>query len=263
MSVQGIRRVIAPIVRNGCIKGKIHLLEFFSPSLAEKASPGQFFHIRVAERVDIFLRRPFSVCDVKEDRISILYKVVGKGTAVLSKTPVGAPLDILGPLGKGFTIETIYPRVTLIAGGIGIAPLYFLAKQLKKNGKELKIFFGASSTEEIVLVDELKSYSDAYYISTDDGSIGEKGVITDLIRKQIPELKGSYVYACGPKKMLEELKGILLREEISGEFSLEAHMGCGVGVCLGCVVETVDGLKRVCSDGPVFDYRKIVWKYQI
>jgi dihydroorotate dehydrogenase electron transfer subunit len=252
-----------------------------APSFSTPA-PGQFIMVKVSDSYDPFLRRPFSVHDFKrfEDRavVEILYRVTGRGTMLLSHMSPSAEVEITGPLGHGFTIFPERKNVILIAGGIGLAPISFLAGYYsafsRRNGatnKDLQCrvicYLGARTSDALVGVERIKELCKEVRISTDDGSRGYHGNITDLFRKDI----GSYnpedavVYACGPTPMLKALAEIFAGEMIQCQVSMEERMACGIGACLGCAV-SVKGAggetayKRVCKDGPVFPIHDIVWK---
>lgn len=244
------------------VPGYFHM-RLNSPELASRVIPGQFFHIRVEDRLDIILRRPFSVFDYDQTSVSILYEVVGKGTALLSRKRKGEVLDILGPLGNGFTIPIGLKKAIIAAGGMGVAPLFCLAKELKQKGVEVQVLIGAKNRYKVLCEKDFRKIGIQPEIATDDGSYGHKGFVTDLYKSTIarPATAGApqsqidnYTYACGPNSMLKELTGV------KGEISLDTRMGCGVGVCLGCVVKTINGkYKRVCKDGPVFKADEIDW----
>ncbi len=234
---------------------KIYRLSFKSPYLAKKSEPGQFLHFKINSTI---LRRPFSIHKIEGQNIFILFKVKGKGTKILSTYKKGDFLDILGPLGKGFKI---YPSasVILVAGGIGIAPLLFLAQRIEKGLRFL--FFGAESKKELVTLSEFKKLGFKIFVATQDGSEGFKGDVVELLEKEISSLNLSSplkLYACGPNSMLYNLAQLLKRfPHIEAFASLEQFMGCGVGACLGCVTSTKEGYKRVCKDGPVFNLKEI------
>lgn len=208
-------------------------------------NPGQFFLIRI-DREDIVLRRAFSIFDREEDRLSFLYRVVGKGTRWLSERRIGYVLNIFGPLGNGFSL--VEGKALLIGGGSGMAPLYYLGKSIKG---EVKFLLGAQSkkfwSEE--LLSKYRCIGDLEVI-TEDGSLGKKGLVTEYIR----DLNYKKIYACGPMEMLKKI-----RVNSPVEVSLETIIACGFGACRGCIIETVSGeYKRVCKDGPVFDLKEIV-----
>jgi len=250
------------------IKPLIYLLEFSSPYLAKKAKPGQFLHLKIENKVTI-LRRPFSIHSIKGNKVYILFKVRGRGTKLLSQFKKGDCLDIIGPLGKGFRYEGRGRRDEgriLIAGGIGVAPLVFLAEQLKKlqitNYKlQNLVILGAKSKNEIVCEDEFKKLGYKVIVATEDGLRGSKGAAIDLLRKSIYDIRNTIytdLYACGPKEMFFEINKIIKEyPQINCQVSFEQFMGCGLGICYGCSIETKNGYKKVCKDGPVFDIKDI------
>lgn len=201
--------------------------------------PGQFYMLRAWERYPL-LSRPLSICDKDEESITFLYQVVGKGTTHLSKLKPGEMVQILGPLGQGFPLDHLEDKkIALVCGGIGIAPMLYLAKNLK-------IFdFFAGFRNEPYFVTEFQKRADFTQISSETGHYGEKGYITQFIPDEY-----DVVFACGPNPMMQSLKSLKLKARVY--LSLEAHMACGIGACLGCAVKTVNGVKRVCHEGPVF-----------
>lgn len=242
------------ITGNAKLNAEYFLLEFCEPTIAANILPGQFVNIDV-KSPQCLLRRPFSIFDVTQDRIQILYKAVGKGTTHLASLPKGSMIDVLGPLGKGYTMPQTDKTIFLIGGGTGIASLHFLFRRLQKTGSK-NIYFGvglASKKLHIPLVEQ--NVGDRLRVYTEDGSLGEKGYVPELLRKA----KGSadndniFVYACGPHAMIKALPNFLGGiTEKTVEVSLEERMACGLGACLGCMVETVNGARTVCKDGPVF-----------
>ena len=214
--------------------------------------PGQFINIEIKE---LYLRRPISVCDVSEDSITIIYKVVGSGTEKMSQMNRGEKLDILTGLGNGYNIKKCEgDKPLLIGGGVGTPPMYLLCKELLKAGKQPIVVLGFNTKSDVFYEDEFKKLGVETHISTVDGSYGEKGFVTDAI-KGINEY--SYYYACGPIPML---KAVYDKVETDGEFSFEARMGCGFGACMGCTMETKNGYKRVCKEGPVFKKEELRWE---
>lgn len=254
--------VSCQILENKEILPGYFLLRLDSQELASRVISGQFFHIRVEDRLDIILRRPFSVFSYDEKGIGILYEVVGKGTSIMSKKRKGEELDILGPLGNGFSLPIDAKRVIIIGGGMGVAPLFCWAKELIEKKLEIQVLVGAKNRYKVLCEEDFRDLGLNPEISTDDGSYGYKGFVIDLFKKRetINDKRETVVYACGPNNMLKELSGILVENNIKGEISMDRHMGCGMGVCLGCVVKTVDGkYKRVCKEGPVFKAGEIMW----
>lgn len=238
---------------------------FYAPAIAQKAQPGQFVNIKVAQAAEPLLRRPFSIHRINGSRIELLYEVIGKGTEILSQKIAGEYLDIIGPLGNGFDYQaSISHRYLpiLVAGGIGVAPLLFLAKKLiTYNLKLITVLIGAKTKSHILCEKEFKQLGCAVKVSTDDGSKGFKGKVTDLLNKELSAVgcRLSALYACGPKPMLKEISSISKECNLPAQLSLETHMACGFGACLGCAVNTIEGYKRVCKDGPVFGAEQIYW----
>lgn len=218
-----------------------------SKEIANIATAGQFCMIGLEE---VFLRRPLSIYSVDKETgvVSFLYKVVGKGTDILAKLPVGSSVKILGPLGQGYPLEVqdnIEP--VLVAGGTGIASIYFLANSLNKIGS---LYYGVRKKEELLCLEEFEKLGWKIFISTEDGSCGYKGFITDLLQKQIKQ--ESIIYVCGPTPMMKKVKEIAEEKKIFGFASLEQKMACGVGNCQGCAVKIDNVYKMTCKDGPVF-----------
>ena len=207
--------------------------------------PGQFVNIQVP---GFFLRRPISVCDWRENELTLIYKIVGGGTEALSKMSRGQKLSILSGLGNGYELcENQNPFI--IGGGAGIPPLYGLAKRLIEKDITPKIILGFNNSDEIFYVNEFQSLGLDVTVTTLDGSYGVKGLVTDVIDNC------EYAYVCGPLPMLKAV-----HQKVSdGQFSFEARMGCGFGVCMGCSMKIKDGYKRICKDGPVLNYSEILW----
>jgi dihydroorotate dehydrogenase electron transfer subunit len=246
---------------------KVFRLKIFSPDIAEKALPGNFCHLRVNQTYFPLLRRAFSFNKVEKDKNSfeLLIKVVGLGTELLSRKNPGEKIDLLAPLGNFFSFSKRSENVVLLAGGMGIAPLFYLIDFLLKkkySPEKITLFFGVKKREELILVEELVSSGIKLHIATEDGSAGYRGMITSLFYQELKEkrinLKNTKFYACGPNPMLKEVSSISRKLNINCQVSLENHMPCGIGACLGCVVNTVKGYKRVCKEGPVFDAREVI-----
>jgi dihydroorotate dehydrogenase electron transfer subunit len=213
--------------------------------------PGQFVNI---ELEGLYLRRPISISDWDERTITIIYKVVGRGTEQMSKMAQGVKLDLLTGLGNGFDTSIESERPLLVGGGVGVPPLYRLAKDLLAQGKQVSVVLGFNNSSEIFYAEEFKALGVDLYISTADGSMGVKGFVTDAIREA--EIKFDYFYSCGPLPMLKALCDCC---EVSGELSFEERMGCGFGACMGCSCKTLAGNKRICKDGPVMKREEIIW----
>lgn len=211
--------------------------------------PGQFVEIEVP---NLFLRRPISVCNVDNNSLTIIYKVVGKGTAVMSQMQVGQELDILTGLGNGYDLTKAGDEVLLTGGGVGVPPLVYAAKCLRRMGKQVRVMMGFNTAEEVFAEQDFAAMGCHVDVCTMDGSYGKQGVVTDLIDSPTP-----FYYACGPLPMLKALVGKI---GTNGQLSMEERMGCGVGICVGCSIQTTDGVKRVCKEGPVFSAGEIIWK---
>ncbi len=209
---------------------------------------GQFVNIKLD---GLFLRRPISVCDSEGDVLTLIYKVVGKGTEQMSKMTEGE-LDILTGLGNGYDLSQSGDKPLLLGGGVGVPPLYMLAKKLIKEGKEVSVILGFNTKDEIFYENEFKELGAKVYVTTVDGSYGIKGFVTDAAK----EIDYSYFYTCGPEPML---KAIYKNLKTSGQFSFEERMGCGFGACMGCSCKTITGYKRICKDGPVLKKEEIIW----
>lgn len=233
---------------------------------AEKFTrPGQFANFKIA---GYFLRRPISICHIEsgkdretaDDKLHFIYKILGRGTASLSKIQKGS-LDLLTGLGNGFeTKKSAGKTALLIGGGVGIPPLFGLAKKLISDGQKVMVLLGFNKKEEIFLADEFEKICPVS-IATVDGSFGRQGMVDDLLREALKK-EGSdlYIYTCGPLPMLKVIYKILEENNIKGSFSLEERMGCGYGACMGCSIETKAGAKRVCKEGPVFDREDLLWQ---
>jgi dihydroorotate dehydrogenase electron transfer subunit len=213
--------------------------------------PGQFVELSLD---GLFLRRPISVCNYDEGKLTLIYKVVGKGTAQMANLVAGTKLDTLTGLGNGFNTENEAKSPLLVGGGVGVPPLYNLAKRLLAEGKKPMVILGFNTKSEIFYEEEFKALGVDVYCSTADGSYGVKGFVTDVIREKA--LSFDYLYTCGPLPML---KALYDATEVDGEFSFEERMGCGFGACMGCTCKTKYGNKRICKDGPVLKREEIIW----
>ena len=211
-------------------------------------APGQFVNIQLD---GMFLRRPISVCDVQGDVLTIIYKVVGKGTEAMSKM-TGGKLDILTGLGNGYDLSAAGEKPVLLGGGVGVPPMYLLAKKLVEAGKVPAVILGFNKQEEIFYEEEFKALGCQVYVTTVDGSYGIKGFVTDALK----EVEYTHFFTCGPEPML---KAVYRASTTSGQMSFEERMGCGFGACMGCSCETLTGYKRICKDGPVMRKEEIKW----
>ncbi len=209
---------------------------------------GQFVNIKLD---GFYLRRPISVCDLQGDLLTLIYKVVGKGTEALSKMKACETLTILTGLGNGYNLKKSGNAPLLIGGGVGVPPLYLLAKKLIAKGCTVSVILGFNNEKEVFLEEEFKKLGCNTVVTTVDGSYGIKGFVTDALPEDY-----SYFYTCGPEPML---KAVYKRTKASGQFSFEERMGCGFGACMGCSCKTVTGYKRICKDGPVLEKEEILW----
>jgi dihydroorotate dehydrogenase electron transfer subunit len=241
-----------PIVSNTFIKGRFYKLILLSD---EDYNPGQFIHIRVNDSIDPLLRRPFSIYSVKHDYIELLYEVIGKGTLSLSKRRADELLDVVGPLGNSFSDDIGDKKPLLVGGGIGVAPLFFLAERLISKGYSPRVILGYRSYDDIIAVDDFINIGIDPVIVTDDGSYGHRGLVTGILGEYIDS--DTMIFSCGPMPMLGSVSSIVYDSGIRCELSLHNFMGCGFGVCLGCVIMSPHGYKRVCKDGPIFSFDQI------
>ena len=218
---------------------------------SEIVRPGQFVNVAIP---GFYLRRPFSVCSVRGEVLTLVYKVVGAGTAALAMSGEGGSLELLTGLGNGFDVSKGSGRPLLVGGGMGSVPLYGLAEALLAEGREVHAIFGFKSAEDMFLVGELTRLGAIVYAATEDGSAGVHGFVTDAMAEA--EFEYDYIYACGPEPMLRALYDY---GDLPGQYSFEERMGCGFGACMGCTCETITGHKRICKEGPVLDRSEIKW----
>ena len=211
---------------------------------------GQFVNIKLE---GMFLRRPISVCDVDGQNLTIIYKVVGKGTEAMSKMVPGVRLDILTGLGNGYDLTVAGEKPVLLGGGVGVPPMYKLAKELIAMGKQVSVVLGFNTKSEIFYENEFKALGCDVTVTTVDGSYGTKGFVTDALKN----IDYTYFYTCGPEPML---KAVHRTSNTSGQMSFEERMGCGFGACMGCSCKTLTGYKRICKEGPVMRKEEILWE---
>jgi len=252
-----IKQIPAPIISNTEIMPNTHLVWLQAPEIAGIAQPGQFVMVRCEDSHDPLLRRPFSIHRVANGgQIALLFNIVGQGTLWLSQCQEGNPLDLLGPLGKGFSLQPASRRLLLIAGGIGIAPLVFLAQKALNQVSSITLLTGAPNAS-LLYPRSLLPPSINLVTATEDGSEGRKGVVTELIDNFINQ--ADQLFACGPASMYQSIAAQGYLEGKSVQISLEVRMGCGLGACYGCTIKTKRGLRQVCRDGPVFELDDILW----
>ena len=236
-----------------------------APEIGREARPGQFVMVKVAGGPLPLLRRPLSIHDAGASGIELFFKVAGLGTEILSRKKPGDPLDLIGPLGKGFTVAsgTKGKRAFCVGGGRGIAPIYFLARELGTRGVQTTVFYGGRRLSDIPLSDKFEKAGMKPLCSTDDGSFGFGGLVTKLVGLELAKTKPDVLYACGPEAMMKVLASLAAKHSVPAEFSLESVMGCGIGACWGCVHriknENGDGWTKICEEGPVFPGERILW----
>ena len=278
----------ARIIKNINLTGNYYRVSLYIPEIARVACPGQFVMLRVSNSYQPLLRRPFSIHRVNGrghvagsksqmkapgmarkirpetcDQIEILYEVVGKGTNILAQRKPGESLDVLGPLGHGFSMPDT-PCSLLVGGGMGIAPLLFLAQQIKTQQPQssIQVLIGAKTKNQVLSEKEFASFGCGAKISTDDGSDGFRGKVTELLKNILCNTKyaaDNKLYACGPKPMLKQIGKLAAQYNVPSEVSLDEYMACGLGICLGCMINTREGYKSVCKQGPVFNVSEIIW----
>lgn len=280
----------AKILKNQEVSSGYYKMILHSPGVARKGRAGQFIMLRIKEVYDPLLPRAFAIHKIIAKRggpgnyhsIEILYQIVGRGTTLMSLMKPEEELYIIGPLGNGFTISHSTKRALIIAGGIGIAPMYFLADELKKEHIKTHLIIGGKEEKDILCIEEFRSLGVEIEISTEDGSLGKKDMATGLFRDLIEKedrnfLKDITIYACGPNSMLQNIADLALKNSLNCQVSMEARMACGIGSCLGCVVKTKDkeseghsqensngtkmfSYERVCKEGPIFDVKNLIWE---
>ena len=236
------------IVKNEALTADVYKMELAGDTSAVTA-PGQFVNIKLEGK---FLRRPISVNDCTDGLLTIIYKVVGAGTAQMAAMQAGERLDILTGLGNGYDTATAGDHPVLLGGGVGVPPLYMLAKQLIAAGKRVSVVLGFNKASEVFYAEEFKALGAEVTVTTVDGSMGVKGFVTDALPADY-----TYFYTCGPEPML---KAVYRATNTSGQMSFEERMGCGFGACMGCSCKTLTGYKRICKEGPVMRKEEILWE---
>ncbi len=248
------------VAANERIAEGVGLITLRAPRCAASIAPGQFVHLRVARGADIILRRPFSVHRVVGDSVELLYQVLGAGTLRLAEKAAGdTSMDIIGPLGHGWSIPEGAAHALLVTGGLGAAPLGMLAEALAERGVATVVAMGAPCAERLVARGHFERMARRVEVATDDGSAGEQGFVTAVSQRLLESEHFDVVYTCGPEAMQRIVAAQAVEYGVTCEVSLERLMACGIGACLSCVVTTLDGRKRACVDGPVFDAGEVVW----
>ena len=243
-----MKQSIFKILSNEALTSSVYRMTLEGDTSAITA-PGQFVNIRLEGK---FLRRPISVCDWEAGKLTLVYKVVGHGTAQMAAMAAGEPLDILTGLGNGYDLTLTGENPVLVGGGVGVPPMYGLAKHLRALGKPVQVILGFNTKNEIFYEEEFKALGCTVYVTTVDGSYGIPGFVTDALK----DLSYSHFCACGPEPML---KALYKASTTSGQMSFEERMGCGFGACMGCSCKTLTGNKRICKEGPVMKKEEILW----
>ena len=243
-----MKQSIFTIVSNAALTDSVYKMVLQGDTSAITA-PGQFVNIKLE---GMFLRRPISMCDVEGDKLTIIYKVVGKGTEAMSRMSAGE-LDILTGLGNGYDLTVSGEKPVLLGGGVGVPPMYKLAKELIAQGKKVSVILGFNTKNEIFYEEEFKNLGAEVFVTTVDGSYGIRGFVTDALK----DMDYTYFYTCGPEPML---KAVYRASVTSGQMSFEERMGCGFGACMGCSCKTLTGYKRICKEGPVMRKEEILWE---
>ena len=243
-----MKQGIFEIVSNEALTDSVYKMVLAGDTSAITAS-GQFVNIQLAGK---FLRRPISVCDYDAETLTIVYKVVGHGTEQMSAMTAGEKLDILTGLGNGYDLSVSGDHPVLLGGGVGVPPMYNLAKKLRAQGKTVSVILGFNTKSEIFYENEFKALGCEVCVTTVDGSYGTKGFVTDAL-----PVNYTYFYTCGPEPML---KAVYRATNTSGQMSFEERMGCGFGACMGCSCKTLTGYKRICKEGPVMRKEEILWE---
>ena len=242
-----MKQEILTITENSPVTESVWRMQLGAPGL-EKQKPGGFVNIRLD---GLYLRRPISVFDSEPGRLTILYKVVGRGTEQMKDLEPGVQLDVLTGLGNGYDLSKAGDRPLLLGGGVGVPPLYLLAKKLRAEGKAVTAVLGFNTAAEVFAEEEFRALGCSVTVTTADGSYGVKGFVTDALPQEY-----SYFYTCGPEPML---RAVYRAVKTSGQFSFEERMGCGFGACMGCSCKTITGYKRICREGPVLEKEEIMW----
>ena len=243
-----MRESIFKIIDNAPLTETVYKMKL-QGDVSDITSSGQFVNIKLD---GLYLRRPISVCDCEGDVLTLIYKVVGKGTEQMAKMTAGEELNILTGLGNGYDISLSGDKPLLLGGGVGVPPLYMLCKKLIAEGKKVSVVLGFNTKDEVFCEEDFKALGADVFVTTVDGSYGIKGFVTDAMKA----IDYSYFYTCGPEPML---KAIFKASATSGQFSFEERMGCGFGACMGCSCKTATGYKRICKDGPVLKKEEILW----
>lgn len=243
-----MKEVIYKVVSNQKIAKDVYKM-ILSGDTSAITAPGQFVNLKLD---GFYLRRPISVCDCSPDSLTLIYKVVGGGTELMSMLEQGHKVNALTGLGNGYNTDKSGEKPLLVGGGVGVPPLYKLCRELVAKGVKPTVVMGFNSKDDVFYEQEFKDLGAEVYVATADGSYGEKGFVTDIIKR----LDYSFFYTCGPEPMFRAMSGVM---KTSGQYSFEERMGCGFGACMGCSCKTLTGNKRICREGPVMNSEEIIW----
>ena len=244
-----MKQVLYTVKSNEKIARDVYKMELMGDT-SPITAPGQFVNLKLE---GFYLRRPISVCDCVEGLLTIIYKVVGGGTAAMSEMKPGDTVDALTGLGNGYDTSRSGANPLLVGGGVGVPPMYMLAKRLIAEGKKVTVVLGFNSKDDVFYQDEFEALGAKVYVATADGSYGVKGFVTDVIK----DIDYSFFYTCGPEPMFRAMSKVMKTE---GQYSFEERMGCGFGACMGCSCKTLTGNKRICREGPVMNSSEIIWE---
>ena len=243
-----MKEVIYKVVSNQKIARDVYKM-ILSGDTSAITAPGQFVNLKLD---GFYLRRPISVCDCSPDSLTLIYKVVGGGTELMSMLEQGHKVNALTGLGNGYNTDKSGEKPLLVGGGVGVPPLYKLCRELVVKGVKPTVVMGFNSKDDVFYEQEFKDLGAEVYVATADGSYGEKGFVTDIIKR----LDYSFFYTCGPEPMFRAMSGVM---KTSGQYNFEERMGCGFGACMGCSCKTLTGNKRICREGPVMNSEEIIW----
>ena len=249
------------LIENINLNDNYYRMRIEAPQIAKEAKPGQFVMLSKWKIKELFLKRPFSFYNIEPNlgTFDILYKNVGKGTQILAESKMGDLVELIGPLGNGFKIPENTHNIAIVARGIGIAPLLPLILESKKRGITIYAFLSAQTSNLLLCSNEINSISEKVFYTTDDGSKGAKGMVTNFLENVLKEEVIDVVYVCGSKRLTKHIRNLQRKYNFLAFVSLEEHMACGIGACKGCVHKTKDGYKRVCREGPVFPVEKVIF----
>jgi len=261
-----MKKIKATIIENKSLSKGYNIISLKSPYLARKSSCGQFINVKCRSGTEPLLRKPFGVHSVTKDGVQILFKIVGRGTAILSEKKRGQALDVIGPLGNGFAIPKKISKdtqIVLVGGGHGVAPLYAVCEKVKKLDPETKVevLLGGRGKEHVVCESKFRRIGAKVLVATDDGSKGYKGVVSDLLKVRLDKsnMSAFSIYSCGPRPMLKAVSEVSKQFKAMCQVSMDEYLGCGIGVCMGCALETTLGTRLICKDGPVFNAEEVIW----